>query len=68
MKYKGIIKKSRTLDKETALLFIGIIGVVQEYLPMVQNTLGENYGFVMMGFAVIGFILRFKTTGPVGDK
>lgn len=65
MKYKGIIKGSRTLDKETLVLLAGLAGVAQEYLPLVQATLGSNYGWVMMALGLYGFYLRFKTTGPV---
>ena len=65
MKYKGIIKKSRTMDY-AALLAIG--GTVLQTLPMLQDQLQGNYGYVFMGVSVIVAILRSKTNGPVGDK
>lgn len=68
MKYTGIIKKSRTLDKETLVLLAGFAGVVQEHLPLIQDTLGKNYGWAFIGFALVGYYLRFKTTAPVGEK
>ena len=65
MKYNGVIKKSRTYDY-AALLAVG--GVVLQTLPMLQDQLAGNYGFVFMGVSVLVAYLRNKTTGSVGDK
>ena len=65
MKYKGIIKKSRTMDY--ALLLV-IFGTVLQALPMVQDQLQGNYGFIFMGLSIITAVLRAKTTQALGDK
>ncbi len=63
--YKGLIKKSRTLDAATLMV---IFGVVQQTLPMVQENLGDYYGMIFMGVGVIFALLRKATTAPLGDK
>lgn len=65
MKYHGAIKKSRTLD---LMAVIGVLGVVEQNLHLVRDQLGDHYGWVFIGIAVVGTLLRFKTTGPVGQK
>lgn len=68
MAYQGVINKSRTLDKEFLAGAVGLIGVFQDKLPMVQDSLGNYYGWIMLGLAAVGYWLRYKTTGKVGDK
>jgi len=63
--YKGLIKKSRTFDAATLMI---IFGVVQQNLPMVQESLGDYYGFIFMGVGIVFALLRQSTKGPVGEK
>jgi len=65
MAYNGIIKKSRTYDY-AALLAVG--AVILQSLPMLQDKLAGNYGYVFMGVSAIVAYLRHKTTGSVGVK
>jgi len=65
MTYKGVIKKSRTLDWSAILLLFGIL---EMNLPLLKENLGSYYGWVFIGVAVITGYLRVKTTGPVGEK
>ena len=65
MKYKGIIKKSRTYDYAALL---AIAAVVLQTLPFLQDKLAGNYGYVFMGVSVVVAFLRHKTTGPAGAK
>ena len=65
MTYKGLIKKSRTLD---AAALLTIFGAVQQYLPYIQDKLAGNYGYVFGGVGVLVAYLRFVTTKPVGEK
>lgn len=62
--YKGVIKKSRTLD---AAMLLGVFGAIQVTLPGLGLD-SQTTGIVNMVLAVIIGYLRFKTTGPVGDK
>ena len=63
--YKGLIKKSRTLDAATLLV---VFGVIEQNLPLLREQLGDNYGLVFMCVGIIFALLRMKTTAPVGDK
>ncbi len=63
--YKGIIKKSRTLDLSAAL---AVLGVIELNMPLVRDMLGDYYGVVFILFAAVGAYLRTDTTGKVGDK
>ena len=65
IKYKGVIKKSRTYDWSMLLV---IFGVLEMNLPMVREQLGANYGWIFIGVAIVTVLLRRATTGPVGDK
>ena len=65
MKYKGLIKKSRTYDFAGVL---AVFGVIEMNLPLVKEQLGDWYGFIFIGVAVAVVLLRRVTTGPVGDK
>lgn len=65
MKYNGLIKKSRTLD---AAALLAIFGAAQQYLPMIQDKLQGNYGYVFGLVGIVVAYLRFVTTKPVGDK
>lgn len=63
--YKGLIKKSRTLDMAA---MVAALGVLEMNLPLVRESLGNYYGWVFIGIAVAAAVLRLKTTGPVGQK
>jgi hypothetical protein len=65
MKYKGIIKKSRTYDYAALL---AVFGAVLQSLPMLQDMLEGHYGVVFMVVSMIVAFLRHKTSGPVGAK
>jgi len=65
MTYNGIIKKSRTYDLAA---FMGLLSAAQANLPMVQEQLGDAYGWIMLGCSMALAFLRKKTTGPVGVK
>lgn len=64
MKYEGLIKKSRTLDLAA---LVTIFGAVQVALPQLQLD-PATYGWVNLGVGVTIALLRYITTGPVGDK
>lgn len=65
MKYKGVVKGSRTYDMAA---IIAAFGVVEQNLPMVKEQLGDHYGFIFIGVAIIVAVLRKITTGPVGGS
>ena len=65
MKYKGFLQGSRTYDFAAIL---AAFGAVEQNLPMVKEQLGDYYGFVFMGVAVVVAVLRKVTTKPVGQK
>jgi Mg2+/citrate symporter len=68
MRYQGVIKKSRTLDAAAALAFVNaVFPVLQTNLPAFGLTTQEMAAVNIIGAAVIAF-LRFRTTGPVGEK
>lgn len=68
MKYTGLIKGSRTLDT------LAIFTVLTALQPMAMDLLTQfeisPKWVSLANFVLIGFLayLRFKTTGPVGDK
>lgn len=57
--------KSKTHWSSMAKLAVGAIVL---NLPMVQDVLGDNYGYVFIGFAILDGILRELTTKPVSEK
>lgn len=63
--YKGLIKKSRTLDVAAV---IAILGVIEANFSLISDQLGEYQGFVYIGISIAMALLRMKTTAPVGDK
>jgi hypothetical protein len=65
MKYKGIIKKSRTYDYAALL---AVFGAVLQTMPAMQDILADNYGIAFMAVSVVVAFLRHKTTGAVGAK
>ena len=65
VKYQGLIKKSRTYDLAA---FMGVLSAAQTSLPMVQDQLGDAYGWIMLAASVLMAHLRKTTTGPVGVK
>ena len=62
--YKGVIKKSRTLD---AAMLLGVFGAIQLTLPGLGLDT-QTTGITNMVLAAVIAYLRFKTTGPVGEK
>ncbi len=65
MKYNGVIKKSKTMDYAALL---AIFGAILQGLPMIQEQLEGNYGFIFMFVSVIVAVLRMKTTQGLEDK
>ena len=63
--YNGIIKKSRTMDYA---VLVAVFGAVLQALPLLQEQLSGNYGYVFMGISVGVAILRVVTTTPLGEK
>ena len=63
--YKGLIAKSRTFDFAA---IVGVLGVLEQNLPLVREQLGNWYGWMLM--AISGAIVYYRktTTGPVCDK
>lgn len=69
MAYQGVIKKSRTLD--LAMISQLVDGAALGFLFYSPEQLGITipvYAGVRVGINVLQAYLRFKTTGPVGDK
>ncbi len=62
MKYKGIIKGSRTID---ATAITAALGAVIQYLPMVKDQLSNHYGFIFIALSAVFAVLRKTTTGPL---
>ncbi len=67
--YNGVIKGSRTLDMQF------IDAILASVLLSFMYFTPEQYGITVPVYAAIrgtlivtGVILRFKTTGPVGEK
>lgn len=68
MQYEGIIKKSRTFD---ALAAFTILTAVQPLAMDVLTQFELSPKWIgLTNLVMIGLLayLRFKTTGPVGDK
>lgn len=65
MTYKGLIRKSRTLD---AAAFVGALGVVVQLFPMIKDQLGDYYGWIFIGLSALFWYLREITKTPVGEK
>ena len=65
LKYRGLVLKSRTLDLATLVI---LLGAAQMYLPDIKDLLGDYYGVINFIIGVAIVLLRFKTTGKVGDK
>jgi len=65
MTYKGLIKQSHTMD---FMALTAVFGIVEMNLPLVREQLGNYYGWVFIGFAVAGALLRMKTTSKIGEK
>lgn len=65
MKYKGIIKKSRTYDYAALL---AVFGAVLQTMPAMQDMLADHYGTAFMVVSIVVAYLRHKTTGPAGAK
>jgi len=59
------IHKSKTIWFSYALL---VFGLIQQYLPMVQDDLDHYYGWIFMGVSVAVAILRTVTTVPLNQK
>lgn len=69
MEYKGVIKGSRTLD--VAALSVVIDAVSLGFLAYSPEQLGiaiPIYMAIRIGLTAFQAYLRFRTTGPVGEK
>lgn len=65
MKYQGLIKKSRTAD---FAVLVGALGIIETNFQLLEGLLGEWYGLSYIVVAVVVYILRAVTTGPMGQK
>ena len=65
MKYKGIIKGSKTID---ATAVCALFGALEQNLPMVREQLGDYYGWIFIFVAGVFAVLRKVTTKPLGEK
>lgn len=69
MKYQGVIKKSRTLD--LAALQVVIDAGFLAFMAYSPEQLGLSvpvyFGIRVLLSAILAY-LRFRTTGPVGEK
>ena len=69
MKYKGVIKKSRTLDLTVISQFIDVLAPV--YIMLSPEDLGVGvitYAIIRVAINFAQARLRYLTTGPVGEK
>lgn len=69
MQYKGLIKGSRTLD--VAALSVVIDAASLGFLAYSPEQLGIGillYMAIRIALTALQAYLRFKTTGPVGEK
>ncbi len=49
-------------------IFVGIIGILELNIGLLQNTLGDSYGVVFVVVAMIGMFLRTVTTTAIVRK
>ena len=69
MEYKGIIKQSRTLDLTAFATMLDAISLAfLAYSPEQLKITIPVYAVIRMILNVATAYLRFKTTGPVGEK
>lgn len=57
--------KSKTIN---FALLLAMFGAAEQNLPLVQDALGDKYGWVMMAVAAIVAVLRVVTTKPLSEK
>ena len=63
---KGLIKKSRTLDFNAIFL---VTLALEQNLPILENQIPVTfYPYILFALIIANVILRFMTSGPVGDK
>lgn len=69
MTYKGIIKKSRTLDLSMLNQMVDVVAAgVLMYEPEQLGITIPVYLAIRVGLNLLQVYLRYKTTGPVGEK
>ena len=59
------IHKSKTIWFGHAL---AALGIVEANMGLLRNNLGDYYGYVFIGVALITYILRQNTTKPLSEK
>jgi len=47
---------------------LAIVGMLQTNIPLVQDQLGGNYGWILMGISAIGIMLRNVTSTKIKLK
>jgi hypothetical protein len=62
------IKQKLKSDTHKWNLLMGVVGIVEINMGLLKGVLGEYYGAVFIVVAVIGYLLREKTTMPVEMK
>lgn len=69
MSYKGIINQSRTLDLAALSTVVDAIApVIVMFEPEQIGITVVAYMAIRMGLNALAAWLRYKTTGPVGQK
>lgn len=69
MSYQGIIKKSRTIDQAMLSQIVDTtLPIFLLYSPEQLGVTVPLYMGIRMAFNAWAVYLRFKTTGPVGEK
>jgi len=65
--FDELLKRFKSRTNITALV-IGVLGVIEANIHMLQDLLGKWYGLTFVVVAVIMMILREITTEPVTEK
>lgn len=66
IKYNGIIKKSRTLDKAA---LVSMVGTALALLPQLQSLITpKEFGIALVVLSLWDAYLRAKTSTPLGQK
>ena len=61
-------KKSLKSKTNWFNIIVAMFGVIELNVHLLQNFFGDKYGFVFIGVAIVGVLLRSVTTTPIKDK
>ncbi len=62
------IKQKLKSDTHKWNLLMGIVGIVEINMGLLEGLLGDYYGVAFIVVAAVGYLLREKTTMPVSMK